>query len=107
VGDANYAEEALKRLVSPEFSTTDGNTESGTAQVNAGSVIVPIIISNGTFAEALSGQAEVYFPYLGANSDGFDHIRFNDSTNTFEFEDLANGGDQDFNDITIQIKSIA
>ncbi|MEL6463080.1 MAG: 5'-nucleotidase C-terminal domain-containing protein, partial [Cyanobacteria bacterium J06621_15] len=107
VGDANYAEEALKRLVSPEFSTTDGNTESGTAQVNAGSVIVPIIISNGTFAEALSGQAEVYFPYLGANSDGFDHIRFNNANNSFEFEDLANGGDQDFNDIIIEINGIA
>ncbi|MEM9927225.1 MAG: alkaline phosphatase, partial [Cyanobacteria bacterium P01_D01_bin.50] len=107
VGDANYKEEALKRLVSPEFSTTDGNTESGTFEFNAGSIVVPVIIADGSFAEALSGAAEIYFPYLGANSDGFDHIRFNDVTNTFEFEDLANGGDQDFNDITITINRIA
>ncbi|MEM9928159.1 MAG: DUF4114 domain-containing protein, partial [Cyanobacteria bacterium P01_D01_bin.50] len=107
VGDANYAEEALKQLVSRKFSTTDGNTESGTVEFNAGSIVVPVIIADGTFAEALSGAAEVYFPYLGANSDGFDHIRFNDATNTFEFEDLANGGDQDFNDIRIEISSIA
>ncbi|AFY57726.1 putative extracellular nuclease [Rivularia sp. PCC 7116] len=107
VGDANYVEEALKQLVSPEFSTTNGDIESGNVEFNAGSIVVPVIIADGTFAEALSGAAEVYFPYLGANSDGFDHIRFNDTTNTFEFEDLANGGDQDFNDITITINSIA
>ena len=107
VGDANYAEEALKRLVSPEFSTADGNTETKTLEFNAGSIVVPVIIADGTFAEALSGAAEVYFPYLGANSDGFDHIRFNDTTKTFEFEDLANGGDQDFNDITITINRVA
>ena len=107
VGDANYAEEALKELVSSKFSTTNGNTESGTVEFNAGSIVVPVIIADGTFAEALSGAAEVYFPYLGANSDGFDHIRFNDVTKTFEFEDLANGGDQDFNDITITINRVA
>ena len=66
-----------------------------------------IIIADGTLAQALSGETEVYFPYLGANSDGFDHIRFNDATKTFEFEDLANGGDQDFNDITITINRVA
>jgi len=107
VGDANYAEEALKRLVSPEFSVADGTTETKTLEFNAGSIVVPVIIADGTFAQALSGAAEVYFPYLGANSDGFDHIRFNDTTNTFEFEDLMNGGDQDFNDIVIKIESIA
>ena len=107
VGDANYVEEALKQLVSPKFSTTDGNTENGTAQLNAGSIVVPVIIADGTFAEALSGAAEIYFPYLGANSDGQDHIRFNETTNTFEFEDLPGLGDQDFNDITIKINGIA
>ncbi|MEO1183635.1 MAG: DUF4114 domain-containing protein, partial [Cyanobacteria bacterium J06636_27] len=108
VGDEGYIEAAMKNLVSPEFSTSNNNTESGTLEFNSGSIVVPVIIADGTFAEAVSGAAEVYFPYLGANTDNgtFDHIRFNDATNSFEFEDLANGGDQDFNDIVIKINSI-
>ncbi len=101
-----YLEAALSEdnLASPMFSTTDDNEESGTVQFDAGSIIVPVIIADGTLAQALSGAAEVYFPYLGANTDNgnFDHIKLLDD-NTFAFEDLANGGDQDFNDIKIKI----
>ncbi len=98
-----YLEAALNKLVSPKFSTTDDNEESGTVKFDAGSIIVPVIIADGTLAQALSGEAEVYFPYLGANTDlgNFDHIKLLDE-NTFAFEDLANGGDADFNDIQIQ-----
>ena len=98
-----YLEAALNNLVSPKFSTTDDNEESGTVKFDAGSIIVPVIIADGTLAQALSGEAEVYFPYLGANTDlgNFDHIKLLDE-NTFAFEDLANGGDADFNDIQIQ-----
>ncbi|WP_414623089.1 DUF4114 domain-containing protein [Calothrix sp. CCY 0018] len=98
-----YLEAALNNLVSPKFSTTDDNEESGTVKFDAGSIIVPLIIADGTLAQALNGEAEVYFPYLGANTDlrNFDHIKLLDE-NTFAFEDLPNGGDRDFDDIQIQ-----
>ncbi|BAY83969.1 hypothetical protein NIES267_34630 [Calothrix parasitica NIES-267] len=38
------------------------------------------------------------------DSDTFDHIRFNNNTSSFAFEDLANGGNQDFDDIKIKIE---
>lgn len=108
VGEAGYMQAALDNIISPEFSTSDDNTETASAQFDAGSVVVPLIIADGTLAEALSGDADIYFPYLGANTDNgnFDHIRLLDE-NTFGFEDLPNGGDQDFNDIEIRINSIA
>ncbi|MGB3760014.1 MAG: esterase-like activity of phytase family protein [Rivularia sp. (in: cyanobacteria)] len=108
VGDEGYMAAALSNLASPEFSISDDNTESGSFEFSAGSIVVPVIIADGNLSEALSGAAEVYFPYLGANSDdgNFDHIKLLDS-NTFGFEDLPNGGDKDFNDIVIKIDSIA
>ena len=108
VGEEGYLQAALARLASPEFSTSDDNTETGSVQFDAGSIVVPVIIADGNLSEALSGTAEVYFPYLGANTDNgnFDHIKLLDDT-TFGFEDLPNGGDEDFNDITIKINSIA
>ena len=108
VGEDGYMEAALNSLVSPVFSTSDDNTETGSLEFDAGSIVVPVIIADGTLNEALSGEAEVYFPYLGANTDdgNFDHIKLLDDK-TFGFEDLPNGGDQDFNDIIIEINSIA
>ncbi|MCJ8280880.1 MAG: DUF4114 domain-containing protein, partial [Rivularia sp. ALOHA_DT_140] len=108
VGEDGYMEAALNSLVSPVFSTSDDNTETGSLEFDAGSIVIPVIIADGTLTEALSGEAEVYFPYLGANTDNgnFDHIKLLDD-NTFGFEDLPNGGDQDFNDIIIEINRIA
>ncbi|MEM6403393.1 MAG: DUF4114 domain-containing protein, partial [Cyanobacteria bacterium P01_D01_bin.116] len=108
VGDQGYMEAALNNLVSPVFSTSDDNTESGSVEFDAGSIVVPVIIADGTLTEALNGEAEVYFPYIGANtnSDNFDHIKMLNS-DTFVFEDLPNGGDQDFNDIVLKIENIA
>ena len=101
-----YLEAALNpnNLVSPAFSTTNNNEEIGTVEFDAGSIVVPAIVANGTLSQALSGDAEVYFPYLDANSNNgnFDHIKLLDN-NTFAFEDLPNGGDRDFDDITIKL----
>ncbi|MBF2013934.1 MAG: S8 family serine peptidase [Rivularia sp. T60_A2020_040] len=107
VGESGYLEAALNNLVSPVFSTRDDKTESGSVEIEAGSIVVPLIIADGDLTQALNGTAEVYFSYLGANTnkDNFDHIKLLDS-NTFGFEDLPNGGDKDFNDIVIKIDSI-
>ncbi|MBF2014119.1 MAG: choice-of-anchor I family protein [Rivularia sp. T60_A2020_040] len=108
VNDSGYLQAALNNRVSPEFSTSDDNTESGSFLFEAGSIVVPLIIADGNLTEALSGAAEVYFSYLGANTDdgNFDHVKLV-GENTFGFEDLPNGGDRDFNDIVIKIESIA
>ena len=106
VGEEGYLEAALNNLVSSAFSTSDDNTETGSIEFDAGSLVVPLIIADGNLDEALSGEAEVYLSHLGSNSDNFDHIKLLDS-NTFAFEDLPNGGDRDFNDIIIEINSIA
>ena len=107
VGTDGYLQAALENIVSPEFSTSDDNTETGSVEFEAGSLVVPMLIADGSLEEAQSGDATVYLPYLGANGgDNFDHIKLLDD-GSFGFEDLPNGGDRDFNDITIKINSIA
>ena len=111
VGSDNYLQTALNNIVNVDnqaFKTfDDANNEKGSLILNAGSFVVPLIIVDNTL-DNLSGEAEVYLPYSGANgSDSFDHIRFNSTNNSFEFEDLPGGGDGDFNDIVIKIDSIA
>ncbi len=44
----------------------------------------------------------VYFPYLGANPGGVDHIRLL-GDNTFGFEDLPGGGDLDYNNMIVRV----
>ena len=101
-GADGYLQAALENIVQQQaFETSDDNTESGTIQMEAGSIIAPMIIVDGTLEEAQSGEATVYLPYSGSNGDdSFDRIKMLNS-NTFGFEDLPNGGDQDFNDIVI------
>ncbi|MDD1435654.1 DUF4114 domain-containing protein [Dolichospermum sp. ST_sed3] len=50
----------------------------------------------------VNNDPQVYFPYLGVNSDGVDHIRLL-GNNTLGFEDLPNGGDFDDNDIIVKL----
>ncbi|WP_443029231.1 DUF4114 domain-containing protein [Spirulina sp. CS-785/01] len=67
-------------------------------------------MANGTVEEFLeqnpenspNGQIIAYFPYLGANPDGEDHVRLL-GDNVFGFEDLLGGGDRDYNDWVVQL----
>ena len=78
--------------------------------VNANSIFAPFIIVNGTpdllLDSNTSNDPAVYFPFLGSNSHGVDHIRMLGS-NVFGFEDLPNGGDRDFNDIIVKVSLTA
>jgi len=49
-----------------------------------------------------TNDPEVYFPFIGANSYGVDHLRLL-GDKTSGFEDLRNGGDLDFYDIIVQL----
>jgi hypothetical protein len=51
----------------------------------------------------LNGQVDqAYFAYIGANADKVDHIRLL-GNNVFGFEDLAGGGDKDYNDVVLKV----
>jgi uncharacterized protein YkwD len=91
--DAGYAKAAISRAVNSI------NSVSGTAVVNnqnltGGTILAPYIIANG---------ADTYFAYIGANSDKVDHIKLL-GDNRFGFEDLAGGGDRDYNDVVLGVK---
>ncbi|MBP5974433.1 DUF4114 domain-containing protein [Brasilonema sp. CT11] len=49
-----------------------------------------------------NNDPQVYFSFLGANSDKTDHVSLL-GDNVFGFEDLVNGGDKDYNDVTVRI----
>jgi hypothetical protein len=101
-GDSRYKQAALEnRVTSLDLLQTDNRAEfNGT--FDGGSIFAPFIITDGSFDDALKGNAEVYFAYQGANTDFFDHIRLIDD-NTFGFEDLPNGGDLDYNDMIVKM----
>ena len=69
---------------------------------------MPFIIVNGRPDTILnsdisaSSNPDIYFTYLGANSDRVDHVRLL-GDNTFGFEDLRGGGDMDYNDLVVQV----
>ncbi|NEP50516.1 MAG: tandem-95 repeat protein [Moorea sp. SIO3C2] len=99
-GDAGYAEAALSNQV---------NLSTG---ISGGVILAPFLISDGTVAEFLANNPSnadqddsdlnAYFAYVGANPDGVDHIRLL-GDNTFGFEDLFGGGDEDYNDVVAQV----
>ncbi|MEH2024341.1 beta-propeller fold lactonase family protein [Nostoc sp.] len=105
VGQAGYAEAAVRGRVGGIDLTVDNQ---GTAKYSGtfgpNSLFAPFIIVDGKPDAILDSNVNknVYFTFLGANSDKVDHIRLL-GNNTFGFEDLANGGDKDYNDVIVQV----
>ncbi|MFP4121740.1 MAG: putative Ig domain-containing protein, partial [Coleofasciculus sp.] len=107
--DEGYAQAALAQSV---VSDVNRGMATFDTQLEGGSLLAPYIIANGTTEEWLAensnnqylgyGKPIAYFAHLGANPDGVDHIRLL-GDNTFGFEDLYGGGDNDFNDFTFQV----
>jgi uncharacterized repeat protein (TIGR01451 family) len=105
-GDTGYAEAAIKnRIAGIDLQAANQSTATINGVFQGGSIFAPFIVVNGSPDQLLdankSNDPAVYFAYLGANSDGIDHIRLL-GNNTFGFEDLAGGGDLDYNDIIIK-----
>jgi Domain of unknown function (DUF4114) len=111
--NANYLQAALNNLVQDQLtgqvvklSTPNQGIQKGKATVAAGSIIAPLIVINGSLSQLTdtdtNNNPQVYFPYLGVNADGVDHMRLL-ANNTFGFEDLAGGGDLDYNDVIINM----
>jgi len=109
VGSSGYIQAALQQRLQLDLTVADRSSVSTTVQFAAGSLFAPFIIANGTVSQLLDSNPNndpaIYFPFLGANRDGVDHIRLL-GNNTFGFEDLPGGGDRDYNDMVVQISSI-
>ena len=106
-GDAGYVKAAVNgRLAGIDLSVDNQGTQRYTGTFDANDLFAPFIIANGKPEEILDDNTgndpKVYFPFLGANEGQVDHVRLL-ADNTFGFEDLPMGGDQDYNDIILQI----
>ncbi|GCL41323.1 DUF4114 domain-containing protein [Dolichospermum planctonicum] len=106
-GEAGYIQAAInKRISDINLSVNDGGTASSSATLPSGSIVVPFLIVNGTPDALLDSNSnndpDIYFTFLGANSDGVDHVRML-GDNTFGFEDMSDSGDKDFNDIIVKV----
>ncbi|MGB3654878.1 MAG: phytase, partial [Rivularia sp. (in: cyanobacteria)] len=106
---SGYLQAALNNVINPSqaLTTDDEQTTTGMLEITGGDILGIAIVADGTLAQAqnnLDSVEGVYFSYIGANTDSgnFDHIKFED--NIFKFEDLANGGDKDFNDMEIKME---
>ncbi|MBN3923713.1 beta-propeller fold lactonase family protein [Nostoc sp. NMS4] len=105
VGQAGYTEAAMRgRVAGIDLAVDNQGTANYTGTFGPNSLFAPFIIVDGKPDEILNGNGNknVYFAFLGANSDKVDHIRLL-ANNTFGFEDLANGGDKDYNDVIVQV----
>ncbi|WP_414512354.1 putative Ig domain-containing protein [Nostoc sp. PCC 9305] len=105
VGQAGYAEAAVRgRVAGIDLAVGNQGTANYTGTFEPNSLFAPFIIVDGRPDAILNGNANknVYFTFLGANLDKVDHIRLL-GNNTFGFEDLANGGDKDYNDVIVQV----
>lgn len=106
-GQAGYTEAAVRgRVAGIDLTVNNQGTASYTGTFQSGSIFAPFIIANG-IPDALldsnpNNNPAVYFPFLGANTDKVDHIRLL-GNNIFGFEDLASGGDKDFNDMIVRV----
>jgi uncharacterized protein YkwD len=92
-GDAGYVQAAVGRAVAT-LDSVSGTVVTNTQNLAGGTILAPFIIANG---------ADTYFAYIGANTDKVDHIKLL-GDNRFGFEDMAGGGDRDFNDIVLGVK---
>lgn len=99
VGNENYAQIAVQnRIASIDLNVENQFPKTLTRTLEAGAIIVPFLIVNGN-TEAFD---DIFFPYIGANSDGVDHVMML-GDNTFGFEDLKGGGDRDYNDFLVKV----
>ena len=103
-GDAGYKEAALtNRITSLDLlKTDDSKTTTVNGTMMGGSILASFMVVDGTVEQALDDSVQTYFSYIGANNDRVDHIRLL-GDNTFGYEDMVNGGDNDFNDMIARV----
>jgi 2',3'-cyclic-nucleotide 2'-phosphodiesterase (5'-nucleotidase family) len=99
-GENGYRQAAVQgRLAGIDLVGTNGQTVNSSGDFTGGALYAPLLIANASTAN--SDFSNVYTAYSLGNADRADHIRLL-GDNTFGFEDLAGGGDRDFNDVIVK-----
>ncbi|MBV6622964.1 MAG: VWA domain-containing protein [Rivularia sp. (in: Bacteria)] len=98
-----YAKLAIElREKGLEFSVGENQSSITSEDSLLGGILyAPFIVADGEIDSLEGDFSQVFFSFAQANSDKAEHIR-SLGNNTFGFEDMLNGGDNDFNDIIIQ-----
>ncbi|MFH7245724.1 MAG: ELWxxDGT repeat protein [Spirulina sp.] len=108
-GEVGYVQAALANRVVSNLAGQNGQTLTYTAEVATGQLLSTFLIVDSSLDALLdedsSNNPTVFFNHMGANDDGQDHVRLL-SDNVFGFEDIAGGGDRDFNDVMVKISVI-
>ena len=99
VGASNYFEVLIQQAqtLAIELKSTTTNANFLFA---GGTILSPFIIADGDFGNYSADR--IFTPFRSVNRDGVDHFRLLGST-TFAVEDQVGGGDQDFDDMIIQV----
>ncbi|WP_017303800.1 DUF4347 domain-containing protein [Spirulina subsalsa] len=108
-GQAGYVQAVLQNRVGVDLRIENEGIGRTNAVLGGGALYAPVIFVNSTPDNFLSLNpdnavgldAQAYFIYGAANSDGVDHIKLLGG-NVFGFEDLPFGGDRDFNDLIVR-----
>ncbi|MEH2064410.1 MAG: putative Ig domain-containing protein, partial [Nostoc sp.] len=107
VGQAGYTQAAISnRVAGIDLSVANQGTGNFAGTFQPGAIFAPFLIVNAGTDAILdrnpNNDPAVYFSFLGAKTDKADHIRLL-GNNAFGFEDLANGGDKDYNDLIVRV----
>ena len=84
---------------------------SSTFQINSSLdlsnyVLLPFLVANGNMNSVASDFRNLYVASMGTNFDRSNHVQLL-GNNIFGFEDLAGGGDNDFDDIIVKIRGVS
>ncbi|MGF1568772.1 MAG: cadherin-like domain-containing protein [Nodosilinea sp.] len=106
-GEAGYIQAAVQQWAGqPSLTAENRSISFATTTVAGGQILAPFIVVNGTLDQLLDADPgndpQIYVPFLGANSDGVDHVKLL-GDNTFGFEDLVGGGDFDYDDLVVKV----
>jgi hypothetical protein len=105
--EARYGTTVVRERLASFDTVINGETDAQgmirvQSEFSAGKQFAPFVIVNGRPEQLLDdivdNDPQVYFPYMGSNTDRFDRFRLL-GDNIFAFEDA---GDRDFNDIVIK-----
>ncbi len=112
-GDSGYARAAIGRTKAV-FTSTDKIGTKRIVNLPAGTFYGLYLVQNATRAEFLArnplnrpgNKPLMFFSFAAANPDGFQHLR-QPAEMRFAFEDQTSGGDRDFNDSVVEIRTQA
>jgi Domain of unknown function (DUF4114) len=109
-GDAKYLQAALRRSkMTANGTQLDRGSLIGDTTLKAGYHYAPFVVANGKVDDVLNATdptkaASVFFNYVAANADGFEHFKLL-GANKLGCEDTFGGGDQDYNDLIFQLNA--